>query len=101
MSIYVLSVLVPARNEVFLQKTITDLLTKAIGDIEVIAILDGYWPTPQLIADDRLKIIHHGKSRGMRAEATVFQVVNNQRHLRQLTTGKVKAGTSKHFHFPG
>jgi len=62
-----LSILIPARNEVFLQKTVSDLLTKAEGNIEVIVILDGYWPTPQLIDDDRLKIIHRGKSMGMRA----------------------------------
>ena len=49
------SIIIPARNEVFLQKTVSDLLTKAEGDIEVIVILDGYWPTPQLIEDTRLK----------------------------------------------
>ncbi|KKQ94563.1 MAG: hypothetical protein UT19_C0001G0100 [Candidatus Woesebacteria bacterium GW2011_GWB1_39_10b] len=67
MATYDLSIIIPARNEVFVQKTITDLLTKAIGDIEVIVILDGYWPSPQLIGDDRLKIIHRGKPLGMRA----------------------------------
>ena len=61
------SVIIPAKNEVFLQQTIDDLLAKARGDIEVIAVLDGYWPTPQLRDDDRLVILHRGKSQGMRA----------------------------------
>jgi len=61
------SIIIPARNEIFLQKTVSDLLTKAEGNIEVIVILDGYWPTPQLIEDTRLKIIHRGKPTGMRA----------------------------------
>jgi len=61
------SVIVPARNEVFLQKTIEDMLAKAQGDIEVIVILDGYWPIPQLKDDDRLVIIHRGQGMGMRA----------------------------------
>lgn len=62
-----LSIIIPARNEIFLQKTITDLLTKAEGDVEIITILDGYWPVPQLFEDDRLKIVHRGKATGMRA----------------------------------
>lgn len=62
-----LSVIIPARNELFLQKTVSDILDKAEGDIEVIVILDGYWPSPPLKDDDRLKIIHRGTARGMRA----------------------------------
>ena len=62
-----ISVIIPARNEQFLEPTIKDLLAKAEGDIEVIAVLDGYWPNPAMQIDDkRLKIIHFGQSRGMR-----------------------------------
>lgn len=60
------SIVIPARNEQFLQKTIDDLLTKAHGDVEVIAVLDGYWPNPPLTDDPRLKVIHFGESKGMR-----------------------------------
>jgi len=76
-----LSVIVPARNELFLQKTVTDLLTKAEGDIEVIVILDGYWPTPQLIEDTRLKIIHRGKPLGMRAAINAGAVIAKGKFL--------------------
>ena len=41
-----LSVIIPSRNEVFLQQTIDDVLRNAVGEIEVIAVLDGYWPEP-------------------------------------------------------
>lgn len=61
------SVVIPTRNERFLQQTISDLLAKATGDIEIIAVLDGYWPEPALSADPRLKIIHRGQAKGMRA----------------------------------
>ena len=61
-----LSIIIPSRNETFLQPTITDLLNKARGDVEVIVVLDGYWPEPQLQDDNRLKIIHRGKPMGMR-----------------------------------
>lgn len=60
------SIIIPARNEKFLQKTVTDLLTNG-GDIEVIAVLDGYWPDPPLEGDNRLRILHRGYPKGMRA----------------------------------
>ena len=75
------SIIIPARNEVFLQKTVSDLLTKAEGDIEVIVILDGYWPTPQLVEDDRLKIIHRGKPLGMRAAINAGAAVAKGKYL--------------------
>lgn len=59
-----ISVVIPARNERFLQKTIDDILTKAREDVEVIAVLDGY--DPELKFDPRLKIIRNEKSIGMR-----------------------------------
>jgi len=61
------SVVIPARNEIYLQKTILDLLEKATQDIEVIAVLDGYWPSAEEIVDDpRVIYIHFSESRGMR-----------------------------------
>ena len=66
------SVIIPSRNEQFLPRTVADILAKAAGEIEVIAVLDGYWPVDAdnslLLPDDkRLQIIHFGKPRGMRA----------------------------------
>ena len=61
-----LSILIPARNEQFLQNTVDDIFIKARGEVEVIVILDGYWPDPPLKDDPRLKIIHRGTSLGMR-----------------------------------
>lgn len=61
------SVLIPSRNELFLPHTIRDLLAHATGDLEVIAVLDGYWPSEPLPEDKRLVILHHGQPRGMRA----------------------------------
>ena len=63
-----LSVVIPSRKEKFLHKTIKDLLEKATGDIEVIAVLDGYWLLPEEIIDDkRVHYIHFSESKGMRA----------------------------------
>ena len=60
------SVIIPARNEQFLAKTIDDLIRKATGEIEVIVVLDGYWPDPLLKDYDNLILIHRSQAQGMR-----------------------------------
>lgn len=61
----VVSIIIPSRNEKFLTKTILELLEKAKGEIEVIAILDGYWDA--VVEDPRVHYIHKGEAEGMRA----------------------------------
>jgi len=61
------SIIIPSRNERFLPQTVSDLLAKAEGEIEVIAVLDGYWPDPLPSDDPRVVYIHHSKPKGMRA----------------------------------
>lgn len=60
------SVIIPSRNEQFLSQTIDDLFVKATGDIEVIAVLDGYWPEPPLKNYDNLILVHRPEPQGMR-----------------------------------
>jgi len=60
------SIIIPSRNEQFLPNTVEELLTKARGDIEIIVILDGYWPDPILRDDPRVTLIHRSTPRGMR-----------------------------------
>lgn len=61
------SIIIPSCKERFLPQTIHDLLSKAAGDVEIIAILDGYWPDQRLIEDRRLVLLHRGAQLGMRA----------------------------------
>jgi len=52
------SIAIPSRNEIFLQKTILDILEKATGEIEVFPILDGYEPPKEeIVSDPRVKYI--------------------------------------------
>ena len=60
------SIIIPSRNERFLPNTVGEVLSKARGEIEVLAVLDGYWPDPPLPADPRLHVLHRGKAQGMR-----------------------------------
>ncbi len=65
-----ISVIIPSYKDPLLQNTIDSLLKNAVGEIEIIAVLDGYWPNPPLIfsEEDNKKVIqlHLGKNRGMR-----------------------------------
>ena len=61
-----MSILIPARNEMFLKNTIEDILSNIEADTEVIAVLDGYIPDRPLPDDPRVKLIHHMTSIGQR-----------------------------------
>jgi hypothetical protein len=61
------SVVLPAREEPFLQRTVDDLFAKAAGDIEVIAVLDGWSSVPPpLKTHPKLRIIQWATVRGLR-----------------------------------
>lgn len=61
------SVIIPSRNEKYLKKTIEDLLEKARGEIEIIAVLDGYWPdSTEIVEDKRVNYLHFDDSFSMR-----------------------------------
>ena len=62
-----LSVLIPARNEQFLRKTVEDLLLNIRGETEIIVVLDGSWASPPLNQHKRVNIIYCPVSIGQRA----------------------------------
>jgi glycosyltransferase involved in cell wall biosynthesis len=64
---YDLSVIIPARNEEWLAKTIESVLSAARAQTEVIAILDGYWPVPGIPDRKGVRLIHHCEPIGQRA----------------------------------
>ena len=61
-----LTVIIPSRNEEFLPQTVDDIFNKAAGEIEVVVVLDGYWPDPILKDRPNLILIHRSISYGMR-----------------------------------
>lgn len=62
-----ISIVIPARNEMFLARTIQDILEHIEADTEVIAILDGEWANPPVEDNDRVSLIYHSQSVGQRA----------------------------------
>ena len=75
------SIIIPARNEPYLNQTIDDIFIKASGEIEVIVILDGYWP--QKLPTDRknLIIVHRSESKGMRNALNSAAAIATGRYL--------------------
>jgi hypothetical protein len=50
-----LSIVIPSKTEMFLKKTIEDVLSKATGNIEIYPVLDGYvLPPEELVLDSRV-----------------------------------------------
>lgn len=64
---YDLSILIPARNEQFLAKTIESLLESIQGNTEIIAVLDGQWADPPIPDNDRVTLIYNHEAVGQRA----------------------------------
>ena len=62
-----LSVLIPARNEMWLSRTVQDLLANIEADTEIIVVLDGAWADPPLPVHPRLNVVYLGESIGQRA----------------------------------
>jgi glycosyltransferase involved in cell wall biosynthesis len=62
-----LSVLIPARNEIFLARTIQDILSNIGGDTEIIAVCDGGWAEPPIDDHPKVHLIYHSQAIGQRA----------------------------------
>lgn len=79
------SIIIPARNELFLQKTILDVLEKAKGDIEVIVVCDGYRPpTEEVVKEDRVRYIFKGTSEGMKPAINDGVAISNGAYIYKL-----------------
>jgi len=62
-----LSILIPARNEIFLAKTVENILENIQGNTEILVGLDGAWANPPVKNDPRVTIIYRNESIGQRA----------------------------------
>lgn len=74
------SIIIPARNELFLPQTVNGILQNA-GDVEILVILDGYWPEVMPAADKRIRYLHFGRARGMRAGINAAAAVATGEYL--------------------
>lgn len=64
---YDLSILIPARNEMFLARTVQDIIQNIEGKTEIIVVLDGAWADPTIDDDPRVTIVYLPQPIGQRA----------------------------------
>jgi len=76
------SFLIPARNEIYLEQTIRNILENIRGNSEILVCLDGYIPDPQIvIGDDRVTFFHKEKSIGQRAAINFLATKANGKYV--------------------
>jgi glycosyltransferase involved in cell wall biosynthesis len=75
------SVIIPSRVEPYVGKTIQDILDNAVGDIEIILVLDGVTPDHELPDDKRLKIYRNSKVMGLRASLNAAIDVSRSKYI--------------------
>jgi glycosyltransferase involved in cell wall biosynthesis len=78
------SIIIPAREEPLLQKTINSILENAAEDIEILVMLDGYWPEPPLNPDKQVTAVHTGKVCGMRRNINAAATIATGKYLMKL-----------------
>ena len=76
-----LSVIIPSYKDPLLFKTIESLLGNAEGELEIIAVLDGYWPDTPMINEERVRYIHLGGNRGMRRAINAGVAISRGEYL--------------------
>lgn len=79
-----LSVLIPARNEMFLKRTILDVLANRRADTDIIVVLDGEWATEPLDQHPDVTIVYLPKSIGQRASTNLAARLSNARYIMKL-----------------
>src|SRR3989344_1577748 len=76
-----LSILIPARNEMFLAKTVENILANIDGNTEVIAIEDGSWSSPGIPQHGKVTVIYHPESIGQRAATNEAAKISKAKYL--------------------
>lgn len=79
-----LSVLIPARNEIWLNRTIQDVLSHMEADTEIIVVLDGAWPAEPIPDDPRVILLYHPHSVGQRAAVNEAARMSNAKYIMKL-----------------
>lgn len=81
---YDLSIVIPARNEMFLAKTIEDALAHLEANTEIIAVLDGLWAEPPIKQNERVNIIYVPESIGQRASTNLGVNIAKGKYIMKL-----------------
>lgn len=78
---YDLSILIPARNEMFVSNTVEDILKNKRGNTEVIVGLDGAWAEPGIADHQDVKIVYVSESLGQRGMTNALARLSNAKYV--------------------
>lgn len=79
-----LSILIPSRNEMFLARTIEDILEHIEADTEIIAVLDGAWADPPIPQHERVNVIYIPESIGQRAATNLAAKLSKAKYIMKV-----------------
>jgi glycosyltransferase involved in cell wall biosynthesis len=79
-----LSILIPSRQEMFLKRTIEDILENSEGNTEIITVLDGVWAEPQIVDHPKVILVHYSESIGQRAATNVAARISQAKFLMKV-----------------
>lgn len=78
------SVLIPSRDEQYLTETVKDIINKARGDVEVIAVVDGPTSYPVPAESSKVKVINFYKPQGMRHGINLAATIASGKYLMKI-----------------
>lgn len=78
---FMLSCIIPSYKDKYLHPTIKSILDNAVGEVEVIAVLDGTWEECPIGDDPRVRVLHLGENRGMRGAINAGVAIASGKYL--------------------
>lgn len=79
-----LDILIPARCEQFLSRTIDDVLSNIRGDTRIICVLDGAWANPVINDHPRVTLVHLTESIGQRAATNLACRISRAKYVAKM-----------------
>lgn len=79
-----LSILIPSRCEIWLAKTIEDILSNIEADTEIIVVLDGQWAEPAIPQNDRVTLVYVPESIGQRAATNLACRLSRAKYVMKI-----------------
>lgn len=79
-----LSIVIPARNEMFLEQTIKDILSNIEDDTEIIAVLDGQWSDNGIEQHERVNVVYVPESIGQRAACNLGVRLSEAKYIMKI-----------------
>jgi len=79
-----LSILIPARNEEFLARTVDDILEHREGNTEIIVVIDGAHRGPDVVQDPRVTVVTLQESIGQRAATNLAARLSSAKYVMKV-----------------